>query len=128
MTVLAVVFAALAAALHVWIFVMESVRWEHPSTRRTFRMSAEDAAATREMAYNQGFYNLFLAVTTTVGLVLLGVDQTDAGRALVFAGCGSMLAAAVVLVVRSPARLRAGVAQGTAPLLAVAFLALSLAV
>ncbi|WP_370619771.1 DUF1304 domain-containing protein [Mumia sp. Pv 4-285] len=126
MTVLAVVFAALASALHVWIFVMESIRWEQPSTRRTFQMSAEEAAATREMAYNQGFYNLFLAIVTVIGLVLIGADQTAAGRALVFAGCGSMLAAAVVLVVRSPGRLRAGIAQGTAPLLAVVFLALSI--
>ncbi|MFD1827990.1 MULTISPECIES: DUF1304 domain-containing protein [Mumia] len=125
MTVLAVVFAALAAALHIWIFVMESVRWEHPSTRRTFQMSADEAAATREMAYNQGFYNLFLAVTTLAGLALLGTDQTSAGRALVFAGCGSMVAAAVVLVARSPQRLRAGVAQGTIPLLAVVSLAVA---
>ncbi|KAA1419772.1 DUF1304 domain-containing protein [Mumia zhuanghuii] len=128
MTVLAAVFAALAAVLHVWIFVMESLRWEHPSTRRTFQMTADEAAATREMAYNQGFYNLFLAVVTVVGLVLLATDQTDAGRALVFAGCGSMLAAAVVLVARSPERLRAAVAQGTMPLLAVGLLALSIAV
>jgi putative membrane protein len=126
MTLLAVVFAALAAALHVWIFVMESVRWEDPRTRRTFQMSADEAAATREMAYNQGFYNLFLAVVTVVGLVLIGADQAAAGRALVFAGCGSMLAAAFVLVARSPKRLRAGVAQGATPLLAVVFLVLAL--
>ena len=45
MTVLALVFAALAAVLHVWIFVMESVRWEHPRTRAVFGNSAEEAAA-----------------------------------------------------------------------------------
>lgn len=128
MTVLAFVFAALAALLHVWIFVMESVRWEHPSTRRTFQMSATEAAATREMAFNQGFYNLFLALMTLVGLVLLGSDETAAGRVLVLAGCGSMLGAAIVLVARSPERLRAGLAQGTAPFLAVVFVILSAAV
>ncbi|WP_262852497.1 DUF1304 domain-containing protein [Mumia quercus] len=125
MTVLAFVFAALAALLHVWIFVMESLRWEHPRTRRTFQMSATEAAATREMAFNQGFYNLFLAVMALVGLVLLASDETPVGRALILAGCGSMLGAAVVLVARSPERLRAGLAQGTAPFLAVVFVVLA---
>jgi len=119
MTILAVVFAAGAALLHVYIWVLESFRWTEPSTRRTFRVSEADAEVTRPMAYNQGFYNLFLAIITIVGLVVLGSDDA-VGWTLVLAGTGSMLAAAVVLLTHDGRMLRAGVTQGTLPALAVA--------
>ena len=57
------VFAAIAAAIHVAIFVLESVLWMRPSVRRIFGVRSDaDAAAIRPMAFNQGFYNLFLAL------------------------------------------------------------------
>ena len=119
--VAAAVPAVLAALLHVWIFVLEAVRWEHPATRRTFGTTAEQAAATREMAYNQGFYNLFLAVVTLAGVVVLGLAR-GAGVALVVAGTGSMLAAALVLVTSDRRRTRPAAVQGTLPALALLLL------
>ena len=62
--------AGLAAFVHVYIFVLESLRWEHPATRRVFGTSAETASTTRPLAYDQGFYNLFLAIGTAVGIAL----------------------------------------------------------
>ena len=57
------VFAGIAALIHVYIWLLESVLWTSESTRRTFGVkSAADAEALRPMAYNQGFYNLFLAL------------------------------------------------------------------
>src|SRR4029079_17190748 len=93
------VFAALAALLHVYIFVMESLTWTAPKTRATFGTTAEEAETTRLLAFNQGFYNLFLAIVAAVGVGLMTSGGTAVGAALVFAGVGSMLAAAVVLVV-----------------------------
>lgn len=119
MIVVATVLAAVAAAIHVYIFVLESVRWEEPATRRVFGTSTEQARVTKELALNQGFYNLFLAVVTVVGLVLLWTGPQGEGAALVLAGAGSMLAAAVVLASTSPAKRRAALVQGTMPLLAV---------
>ena len=52
----ACVFAALAALVHVYIFVLESVRWRHPATRKVFGTSEETAAITAPLAHNQGFY------------------------------------------------------------------------
>ncbi|WP_062202763.1 DUF1304 domain-containing protein [Demequina salsinemoris] len=121
MTALALVTAALAALLHVYIFVLESIAWTGPRARKVFGMaSVEEAEQTRELAYNQGFYNLFLAIVTAVGIVLLLSGQDDAGAALILAGTGSMLAAAIVLVTRSRAYARAAASQGTFPLIAVA--------
>ncbi|MDV7241656.1 MULTISPECIES: DUF1304 domain-containing protein [Rhodococcus] len=121
------VLAALASALHVYIFVLESVLWTAPRTRATFGTTADEAAATKELAFNQGFYNLFLAVVTAVGVVAVAVDATAVGAALVFAGAGSMVLAAAVLLISSPDKARAALTQGTLPLLAVLLLALGLA-
>ena len=71
MTIFTVGFSVLAALLHVYIWVLESFRWTEPSTRKTFGVSEADAEVTRPMAYNQGFYNLFLAIITLVGVALL---------------------------------------------------------
>jgi putative membrane protein len=77
------------------------------------------------MAFNQGFYNLFLALTTIVGLALIG-SQEAVGTALALAGTGSMLAAALVLVAHDRRMVRAALIQGTLPALAVVFLLLQL--
>ena len=81
-----------------YIFVLESVLWTTPRARRTFGTTPEQAEATREMAYNQGWYNLFLAVVAATGVVLTALGHDAAGPALVLAGCGSMAAAAAVLL------------------------------
>lgn len=127
MLIAASVLAALAALLHVYIFVMESVTWTSRKTRATFGLSAEEAESTREMAFNQGFYNLFLAIVTVVGIVLLsmGSGMAGAGIALVIAGVGSMFAAALVLFVSSPSKRGAALKQGTIPLVALILLAIA---
>ena len=125
MTIFTVGFALLAALLHVYIWVLESFRWTHPATRRTFGVSEADAEVLAPMAYNQGFYNLFLAIITLVGIGLLKTEHW-VGSALALAGTGSMLAAAVVLVTRDRSMVRAALMQGTLPALAVLFLLLEL--
>ena len=60
----AMVLAVLAAALHVLIFYMESIAWEGPLARKTFGGSPEEARPHAFYAFNQGFYNLFLALAS----------------------------------------------------------------
>ena len=121
--ILATVFAALAALLHVYIFVMESVQWTQPKIWRRFGVADQSAAdTTKPMAYNQGFYNLFLAIGVVIGLVLLfaGSDTAPvhaAGLALVLFALGSMVAAALVLLTTGLRYLRAALLQGTLPLI-----------
>jgi putative membrane protein len=123
MLVVAQVFAALAAAVHVLIFVMESVLFTRPQVYRRFLVKdAQEAELLRPMALNQGFYNLFLAIGAVVGVVLISTDQ---GKALVYLACGSMLAAALVLLATNRRMARAAATQGVLPLLAVVFLLLS---
>lgn len=126
MTTAALIFAALAAVLHVYIFVLESLMWTAPRTRAAFGISAEEAETTKLLAFNQGFYNLFLAVVTLIGAAVVVSGATSVGAALVFAGTGSMLAAAVVLVASSPDKVRGAILQGTFPLIAIVLLAVGL--
>jgi putative membrane protein len=123
----ALIFAALAALLHVYIFVMESLTWTSPRTRATFGTTAEEAETTKLLAFNQGFYNLFLAIVTGIGIGAVCMGHNAVGAALVFAGVGSMLAAAAVLLASSPDKARAAVTQGAFPLIAVVLLAVAVA-
>jgi len=124
MIIAGVIFAGLAALLHVYIWILESFRWTAPRTRAAFGTSAEEAETTKLMAFNQGFYNLFLAVVTFVGVAFTISGGTRVGAALLFAGVGSMLAAAAVLLASAPDKARSAVVQGTLPLVAVAVLAI----
>jgi putative membrane protein len=124
------VFAVLAALLHVYIFVMESLTWTSPRTRATFGTSKEEAETTKLLAFNQGFYNLFLAIVTAVGVVMMSVGDAKVvfgGAALVFAGVASMAAAAVVLLLSAPDKARAAITQGLFPVIAIVLTAWGLA-
>jgi putative membrane protein len=117
MIVVASVVVGLAALLHVYIFWMESVGWTRPEVWRRFGVADQAAAdTTRPMAYNQGFYNLFLGLGAILGIVLLGTGHDAAGTALMLFCTGSMVAAAVVLTTTGPGYLRAALTQGTVPL------------
>lgn len=126
MVIAGLIVAALAAVLHVYIFVMESITWTSARTRAAFGTSPEEAETTRLMAFNQGFYNLFLAIVTVIGVVIMFSGAAAVGAALVFAGVGSMLAAAVVLLASAPDKARAAVIQGFLPLIAIVLLVLGL--
>ncbi|WP_304452683.1 DUF1304 domain-containing protein [Nocardiopsis sp. YSL2] len=128
MVIMGLVFALVGALVHVYIFVLESLLWTSPRARAVFGTSEEGALATRELAFNQGFYNLFLAVAVVVGTVLLGAGLTGAGAALVYAGAGSMVLAGTVLAVSSPKKLRAALIQLAAPLVGMVLLTVGLAV
>lgn len=118
--------AGCAAALHVFIFYLESFAWTTRG-RGVFGTSVEEAQVTRELAFNQGFYNLFLAIAVALGIVVHAVGHEAVGLTLVLTGVGSMLAASLVLLLSSPDKARAAVNQGVLPALAIALLVAGLA-
>ena len=122
----ALVLAGVAALVHVYIFWLESFAWMSPRGRATFGTTEEQARTTKELAFNQGFYNLFLALVTIVGIVLVAVDQTAVGAALLYAGAGSMVAAGLVLWISSPSKAKAALVQLTAPALSLIALTIAL--
>jgi putative membrane protein len=123
MLIVALIFAALAALIHLYIFWLEAIAFEGPG-RVVFALSREDAAIMKPVFYNQGFYNLFLAIGTTIGVGIMHASHA-AGGALITFGCGSMVLAALVLVTSDATKRRAALVQGLCPAVALAFLALS---
>jgi putative membrane protein len=126
--VLGVIFVAIAALIHIVIFVLESVLWSRPTTWKRFGLrSQEEADIVRPMAYNQGFYNVFLALGAGAGIVMIAYANVQAqGIALSIFVLLSMLLASVVLITSNPKLARAAMTQGVAPLIGLIFLVLSL--
>ena len=126
MLVIAIGAAIVAALVHVWIFVLETLWFERPAVWRRFGItSASDVRVVRSFAFNQGFYNLFLAIGVAIGLGLWMAGSADAGRAIVAFACGSMVAAGTVLVAHNRAFVRAAALQVVPGLVALVAVALS---
>ncbi|TXK19950.1 DUF1304 domain-containing protein [Homoserinibacter sp. GY 40078] len=120
--------ASLAAGIHVYIWILESIRWGTEGTQRTFGVrTREEGEVLRTMAYNQGFYNLFLAFGAGAGVSLALSGLVEAGLAIALYACASMVLASLVLLLSRPGMLRAVLAQGLAPLVAIVLLSISFA-
>jgi putative membrane protein len=124
MTVLLWVSAIVAGLAHLLFFCEESLFFMRPGVhQRTFGLSLEQARTVRLFAFNQGFYNLFLAGGAFAGLAALALGREAEGRVLLAFACGSMMAAAVVLVASKRAFWAGALVQGVPPALALAALA-----
>ncbi|MFF1607624.1 DUF1304 domain-containing protein [Amycolatopsis sp. NPDC058278] len=119
MNIPAQALALVAALTHLWIFTMESVRFEHPRVHAMFEVRAADLGAVRPWAFHQGCYNALLALQVLAGLAAVHVGAVAAGRALVLAAGASMLVASAALIAFDPrrARIKGLIGQG-APALA----------
>jgi putative membrane protein len=121
------ILIGLAAIFHVYVFTLESITWRTPKTWKTFGLpSQEHAEIIRPMAFNQGFYNLFLALGAGIGLALLGVNPTIARTLMLFSAL-CMVGAGVVLFFSVKKSRRAAIIQAGPPLLGVLFIVLGLA-
>ena len=128
MLIAAQIAAAVAALLHIAFFALESVLWMRPAVFARFGIASREQAETiRMMAYNQGFYNLALAVGVLVGVVLAAGDgdALTVGRTLIIFGAGCMAVAGVVLATTGPQYRRAAAIQFAPAALAVVLTALA---
>lgn len=115
-----ILFATLSGIIHIYIFVLESIKWGTPKVNKAFQQDEQSAEITRSFAYNQGFYNLFLAFGSLAGsvLLILGKNTVVAQTLLIYANA-SMLAAALVLITSNKSMVRPASIQGLPPLLAI---------
>lgn len=120
--VVGLILVAFAAILHVYFFVLESMTWTKPKTWKTFGIpNQESADIIRPMAYNQGFYNLFLALGIGVGIALFSVNSTVAYTLIFFAAL-SMVGAGAVLFFSVKTSRKAAFIQTGPPLIGVLLL------
>jgi putative membrane protein len=110
------IFVALAGVFHLAVFAMESVVFRKPSTWKRFLIKSQDEAeVARPWAFNQGFYNLFLALGALGGLIAGG----DKGHAISLFACACMAGAGVVLVASDRRMARSAALQAVPPILAL---------
>ncbi len=120
MTKITKILVLLAGILHVAIFAMESIFFlEEKVYSRFLVASLEDAQILALFAYNQGWYNLFLAVAALSGVLLVNRLPKHVGATLSIYACLSMSAAAIVLASSAPEMMRAAFIQGLFPTLAL---------
>ncbi len=125
MTMTAKVLAALAGLFHVLFFAMESFLWRTPRVMKIFQQTSESVELTARMAYNQGFYNLFLALGIFAGLFMMrSPEQEKQGLAVVVFALLSMFGASIILVL-STGKVLGMAIQGAPPVLALALFWLS---
>jgi putative membrane protein len=110
-TTAALVVTGLAALVHVYVFVLESLLWTGPRAARIFGLDAATARTTAPLAFNQGFYNLFLALEIAAGTVVIATGHRAVGATLVLVGALSMVAAGAVLLASDRSKVRPALVQ-----------------
>ena len=119
MNVVTQVFALVAALIHVAIFAMESLLFTRPSVRQTFGGRAGIPPEVDLWAFNQGFYNLFLAAGPIAGVIAYHAGHRATGEALTLYACAFMVAAGAVLVLSQRRLWRGALLQALPPLVAL---------
>ncbi|MBL8018914.1 MAG: DUF1304 domain-containing protein [Leptospirales bacterium] len=113
------IFAALAGFLHIWIFIMESVLWLRPAIHRRFGVTdIKQAELMKNVFYNQGFYNLFLAIGVLYGVFFFNVHPGFAPP-IMFYGCLCIVGAGLALLSSRRTMARAAIIQALPPLISV---------
>jgi putative membrane protein len=113
---IAQIFVGLAGAFHLAVFVLESLLFTRPSTYRRFLVPNEtEAAIAQPWAFNQGFYNLFLALGALGGLIAGG----EKGHAIALFACACMAGAGLVLVASNRKMVRSAALQAGPPIVAL---------
>ncbi|TCO24537.1 putative membrane protein [Kribbella steppae] len=116
MSVIAQVFVVVAGVFHLAVFAMESLLFRKPRTYRRFLVKDDaEAAIARPWAFNQGFYNLFLALGALGGLIWGG----DKGEAISLFACACMAGAGLVLVASDRRMVQAAASQAGPPIIAL---------
>lgn len=119
MPTISIVFAAIAAVLHVLFFLMESVYFMNQKVHKGFGVkSLQDAETLKVSMFNQGYYNLFLAGGIFAG-IYYRLSEPVVSKTLILFCCAYMLLASLVLLVSKKGMLRGVLIQGLCPLIAI---------
>ena len=130
MAAFALVFAALAALLHFYIFYLEVPAFGSAAFCRVFRIAPEKLPDVQAAFQNLGVYNLCLALCLCAGI---GARSLSGGSAYALglshgflcSGLGSIIGAGCFLFATAPDKRRAAIMQASPAVLALMFLLFS---
>ena len=127
---LVLIFAIITAIFHILFFVAESILWLEPYIYKNILSQPdssigiglfEQATIMETVFFNQGFYNLFLALGLIAGIILVKKDRAEKGITLIGYCCLFAFGAGVVLALSAGAFLGAAV-QAVPPMIVLIFL------
>lgn len=105
-------FVGLTALLHLLFFKLESIDFMKSSTLKKFGLNPDQGAIVKIWAFNQGFYNLFLALGLLYSLVLVYGNQFESGIVLARFILLTVFGAGLVLLASAPKKFSAALVQG----------------
>ena len=121
-------FLISAGIFHIYIFTLESISWLKPKTWKTFGLPSQEVAIViAPMAFNQGFYNLFLAIGS-IGGSLIAITYETIGFTLMLFAATSMVGAGLVLFISVKKSRKAALLQAMPPLIGILFISIGLAI
>ena len=110
------VFAIVAAAVHVFVWPLESFLYGRPWVRVFLTGSTADAPEVRLWRFNVGFYNLFLALGLIAGFVALRLGHEPPGRPLIIYVSVFMIGGGIMLLFSAPRLCPGSLGQAAPPL------------
>lgn len=121
------VLFAMAALIHIGFFVFESYVLQKPDAYKMLKITEQEHKVMKVWAFNQGFYNLFLAAGVGIGLYYVMQKQVMmAGVMTGFSGF-CMIVAGTALWFSVPRMRKFAYLQAGVPALAFVFLAFHIA-
>ncbi|MFF8411138.1 DUF1304 domain-containing protein [Streptomyces omiyaensis] len=112
MHIVSQVFALIAAAVHLFVWPLESFLYGRRAWVREFLTgSTADAPEVRLWRFNVGFYNLFLACGMIAGVVALHLGHETVARTLVVYVAAFMTGGGIMLLVSDPRLWRGSLGQ-----------------
>lgn len=98
MSIISKLFIILAGVFHVLFFVLESILFMNEKVYKVFgATSTEEALVLQNFAFNQGFYNLFLAIGAIGGTLFANKLKQNVGNSVAVFSCACMIGAGLVL-------------------------------
>lgn len=122
MNKLAKILILLTASFHILFFYIESIGFMNPEILERFGLNETSGAIVKVWAFNQGFYNLFLAIGLFYGLVLVQTKKVQEGFAIIKCLLLIIIGAGVVLLISTPDKAIGAFIQSVPPLLALGLL------
>lgn len=116
------VFFAIAAFVHIGFFIFESFILQKPNAHKILKISEVEHNAIKVWAFNQGFYNLFLAIGVFIGLYHVLQKQVMIAGLMTGFSAACMLVAGIVLWFSVPRMRKYAYIQAGFPILGFIFL------
>ena len=116
MSILFYICSFLTASLHVFFFYLESLVFHKEEVYTRFLVTPDTVEAVQLWAYNQGFYNLLLALIIFFGLIQL-MRSKNSGIHYIRAASFVCFFAGVALFFSAPELQKSAIIQSTPALL-----------